>query len=78
MSNLPLEREHLAKANRDIAEGEQRILAQIQLLEQLRRKGHETDQAELLLLNLQQTLAVWQAHREQICRTIARLEQTAV
>jgi hypothetical protein len=75
MPNLPLEREHLAKANSDIAAGEERILAQTQLIERLRHDGYKTDQAELLLLNLQQTLAVWQAHREQIRQTIARLEQ---
>lgn len=75
MPNLAVERQHLVKANRDIAEGEKRILAQTQFIERLRRKGQETDQAELLLLNLQQTLAVWQAHREQIRETIAQLEQ---
>ncbi|HYZ23055.1 MAG TPA: hypothetical protein VE690_12965 [Rhodopila sp.] len=77
MPNLAVERQHLVKANRDIAEGEKRILAQAQFIERLRRKGLETDQAERLLFNLQQTLAIWQAHREQIRQTITQLEQVA-
>ncbi|MBV8577293.1 MAG: hypothetical protein JOZ58_19910 [Acetobacteraceae bacterium] len=75
MPDLAAERAHLAKANRDIAEGEKRIIAQIHRLECLRHDGHETDQAELLLVNLQQTLAVWKTHRDLIVQEIKQLSR---
>jgi hypothetical protein len=72
---LATEREHLAKADRDI-EGDRRIAAQMLLLARLHRDGHETGEAERLLLNFRQTLKAWKAHREEILREIARLDGT--
>jgi flagellar motility protein MotE (MotC chaperone) len=75
MLDLATEREHLAKADRDIAEGEARISHQVELIERLREGGHSVSDAERLLTTLQQTLETWQNHREEILRTIARLER---
>jgi hypothetical protein len=72
MPDPALEREHLAKAERDIAEGERRITRQMLLIERMGREGHDTAEAEKLLLTLRETLAEWQAHREEILRELAR------
>jgi hypothetical protein len=74
-SGLNLEREQadLAKAERDIVEGQIRITEQELRIEQLRLDGHDTKQAEELLALLRGTLAEWVAHREQILKTIDRL-----
>ena len=74
MTELAEEQAHLAKADRDIVAGEERVDAQMRLITRLDRHRHDTSQAELLLANLQETLAAWRAHRTEILRTIARLE----
>jgi hypothetical protein len=73
MPDPALEREHLAKAERDIAEGERRITRQMLLIERMGREGHDTAEAEKLLLTLRETLAEWRAHREEILRELERL-----
>ena len=78
MLDLATEREHLAKADRDIAEGQERISRQVELIERLRDGGHDLSDAERLLETLQQTLQAWQDHRDEIARTIARLESEAL
>ena len=72
MADPDLEREHLGKAERDIAEGERRITRQMVLIERLRQDGHDTAEAEKLLLTLRETLAEWQTHREEILRELER------
>jgi hypothetical protein len=74
MIDLETEKENLAKANRDISEGEDRIARQTELVERLRRSGHSVAQAERLLDTLHQTLQSWRDHRDEILRTITRLE----
>lgn len=74
MADLATELKHLAKAESDIAAGERRVSAQALLVERLRDGGHETGEAEALLLTLRQTLAAWRGHRDEILRTVARLE----
>ena len=74
MLDLATEREHLAKADRDIAEGEARISHQVELIERLREQGHDLSNAKGLLSTLEQTLQAWRDHRDEIIRTIARLE----
>ncbi|MEZ0169387.1 hypothetical protein [Microvirga sp. TS319] len=46
MADPVAEREHLARAERDIAEGERRVTRQMLLVEELRRDGHDTTEAE--------------------------------
>lgn len=75
MPELEAERGHLAKADRDIADGERRITAQLLLIEELRTGGHDTNEAERLLLALRQTLEGWWEHRTLIVQAIARLER---
>lgn len=74
MLDLATEREHLAQANRDIADGEMRIGRQVALVERLRANGHSPTDAEKLLATLRHTLQTWQDHRQEILRAIARLE----
>lgn len=75
MTDLAMEREHLAKAERDLVEGEERIARQAELLARLREAGHDIGLAEILLHNLEQTLQVWKDHRDEILATLARLEK---
>jgi hypothetical protein len=62
----------LAKADRDIAEGERRVAEQIILIEQMRKDGHDTTLAKELLRNLEQTLEQWYAHRQLILDALGR------
>lgn len=73
--NLAMERDHLAAAEKDLAEGGQRIAKQAALLDRLRRDGRDTAQAESFLRTLEQTLLIWRDHRDEILRAIARLEE---
>ena len=72
MPDPDLERDHLAKAEHDITEGERRITRQLLLIEQMRQEGHNTSEAEKLLLTLEDTLVEWQAHRDEILRELER------
>ena len=74
MPDLATERAHLAKAERDITEGEERIFRQEELVAYLRSRDQNTTEAEALLRVLQETLLAWKAHRDQILRTIDDLE----
>ena len=75
MITLEIEREHLARADRDIAQGEARVAAQIELVERLRSIGHGPGAAEALLATMRQTLQAWRDHRDEILRIIERLER---
>lgn len=77
MQDVLAEFDHLAKAERDVADGERRVTAQMLLVERLRGAGQDAHEAERLLLNLGQTLQAWRDHRELILREIARLERAA-
>lgn len=70
MSDLATERGHLAKAERDIAEGEDRIREQAGLVERLRETGRDVVAAKVLLANLRETLA-GKDHRDETLRTSA-------
>lgn len=74
MPDLAMERAHLALAERDIIEGEDRVFRQEELMALMRSQGQNTAEAEALLRVLRETLLVWKAHRDQILRTIASLE----
>ena len=74
MLSIAEERSHLLKAEQDVTEGERRIAEQTNLIERLKRHGHETEQAKELLVTLKETLQTWCAHRDEIRRTLAQLE----
>jgi hypothetical protein len=74
MSRLSIERDHLARADDDIADAERRITVQMLRIYRLREGEHDTREAEKLLTALQHTLDTWNEHRTEIVREIARLE----
>jgi hypothetical protein len=76
MTSLDREWRDLAKADRHIIEGEERVTRQQLLVEQLRAHGHGdmAAEGEKLLTILAKTLEEWRGHREQILAEIARHE----
>lgn len=74
MPDLAMERAHLALAERDILEGEDRVFRQEELVALMRSRNQDTTKAEALLRLLRETLLIWRAHRDQILRTIANLQ----
>ncbi|WP_407525711.1 hypothetical protein [Methylobacterium oryzisoli] len=77
MPDLDTETRHLARADRAIAAGERRIAEQVERIAHLRRCDLSIAAAEQLLHTLRQTLIGWQDTREEIRRTIARIEAVA-
>jgi len=73
MADLGKEKADLAKADRDITEGEKRVAKQILEVERLRRMGHNTTEAERSLKIYRETLRVWREHRALIEESIAAL-----
>jgi hypothetical protein len=61
-----IESAHLRLADRHIAEGELRIVAQVDLVERMRAKEQPLGPAEDFLELLRSTLAGWQHHRSMI------------
>ena len=74
MPDLAMERAHLVLAERDIIEGENRVLRQEELVALMRSRNQNTTEAEALLRVLRETLLIWKAHRDQILRTIVDLQ----
>jgi hypothetical protein len=66
------EREDLAKADQDIADGERRVAEQIILIERMRKDGRDTVLAEEFLRMLEQTLEQWNVHRRLILEALAQ------
>jgi hypothetical protein len=65
----------LVKAEKDIEEGWVRLRNQELLLSDLQASGHDSRQAERLVLLLQQTLIEWERHRVLIEERVAYLER---
>jgi hypothetical protein len=65
----------LIKADRDIEEGEKRIIHQRELAFALQVAGYDSTQADRLVSLLQQTLIEWEKHRTLIVARIAYLER---
>lgn len=72
---LTIEKTHLVQAERDIAEGEERVRNQTALTLHLQGRGEDGLRAERLLVLLEETLIQWKMHRELIVSRIAYLEQ---
>ena len=77
MPDLQQEREHLAEADRHIAEGRRRVADQVALIARLAQDGHDTTQARRLLLTLEASLEGRHEHRQIILCNIARLDPPA-
>ena len=71
---LRTEKELLIKAEKDIEDGWIRLRNQQDLLGNLQAGGHDSGQAERLVLLLQQTLIEWERHRALIEERINYLE----
>lgn len=71
---LRVEKALLIKADKDIEDGRKRLRNQQQLLNDLQAGGHDSAQAERLVLLLQQTLTEWQRHRVLIEERIIYLQ----
>jgi hypothetical protein len=72
MSDIQQEREHLAQADRHIAEGETRVAEQIALIERMAKQGQDITLAEEFLRNLEQSLEQFRNHRQLILDALAR------
>jgi hypothetical protein len=70
MFDLERECDALAKADRDIAEGQRRIAEQKALIASMIGQGLETSLAEELLRTLEQTLYEWKIHQQLIREAI--------
>ena len=77
MAGIAKEQADLEKAERDIRDGEARVAHQRQLIDELRRDGHDTEEAEKLLWTLQQSLEAWKAHRDTIRTLLAGAQKRA-
>lgn len=64
-------REHLAIASRHVAQGEQHVSRQRELIAELERNGHNTAQATQLLVQFEELLAMHIADRDRIVRELA-------
>jgi hypothetical protein len=71
---LQTEREHLAKAERDIKDGWLRLHRQEQTVADLRSGGHNTSEAERLVELTSKTLEQWERHRSLIEQRILYLK----
>jgi hypothetical protein len=75
VEELRTEKALLLKAESDIEEGWKRLRNQQELLFGLQAAGHDTRQAERLILLLQSTLIEWERHRALIEQRVAYLER---
>jgi ketosteroid isomerase-like protein len=75
MPDIAKEQADLAKAEQDIQEGETRIAHQMALIDELRRDGHDTREAERLLWTLEQSLDAWKGHRDTIRDILAKSKE---
>ncbi len=62
--------DHLARAERQVAEGERHVATQRELVAKLGRDGHDTEQARLLLKQFEDLLALHVADRDRLLREV--------
>ena len=74
-AELAFERDQLAKAELDIAQGQDRYRNQQDLVEALQFRGQDSKQAERLADLMGQTLEQWECHRQLIRQRIDHLEE---
>jgi hypothetical protein len=73
MPDKQKELEDLAKADSDIAKAEHVVAEQVALIEHLADRGQSTEEAEAVLRNFEDTLAVFRDHRALIVDTLRHL-----
>jgi hypothetical protein len=64
--------EDLAKTERDIAEREKRVAAQIAIIARMTEKGQDTTEAQKLLQDLEKTLKQFRTRRQLIVDALTR------
>ncbi|MBB3021538.1 hypothetical protein FHR70_004639 [Microvirga lupini] len=74
-ADLDQERADLILADRHLAAGEQRIAEQRALIRRMTEHGFNTATARDLLRLLEETMILWQEHRQLILDAIARHER---
>ena len=62
--------QELAKADRDVSEGEEKVAEQQLRIEELQSGGFDATEAEALLQSLERHLAEWHARRDDILRQL--------
>ena len=62
--------EYLAKADRNVREGERNVTRQLQVVDDLERNGLDTGEAMLLLLQLDEMLEMCIANRNRLRRQV--------
>lgn len=78
IEELRSEKALLLKAESDIEQGWKRLRNQQDLLLELQAGGHDTRQAERLIVLLQSTLVEWERHRALIEQRVAYLERDSL
>jgi aspartate aminotransferase-like enzyme len=73
VSTLQEEREHLAKADQHIADGNRRVTEQILRIKEMEGRGEDTQRAREMLQTLEAALTQMRRHRQLILDQIARL-----
>jgi hypothetical protein len=71
MAAFPELCDDLAVADRDVTEGQERIARQAEVVCELEAQGHDTTEAQNLLLVMQKTLNALNTDRQQIVRELA-------
>jgi hypothetical protein len=72
MPDIEQELQHLAQADRQLAEGNRRVAEQIALIEHMTEKSQDTTEARKLLRNFEQILGHFHVHRQLILAALAR------
>jgi hypothetical protein len=78
IEELRSEKALLLRAESDIEQGWKRLRNQQDLLLELQAGGHDTRQAERLIVLLQSTLVEWERHRALIEQRVAYLERDSL
>jgi hypothetical protein len=76
--NRKMELEHLALAERTVAQGERHIQREEQMISELDRAGHDTRDAMALLATYRRTQAEHIAHRNLILKMLQRRDPAAI
>jgi Spy/CpxP family protein refolding chaperone len=63
--------DHLAQARRHVAQGEQHVMRQRELVAEMERDGHDTAQSRALLKQFEELLALHVADRDRMERELA-------
>ncbi|WP_250536942.1 hypothetical protein [Caballeronia sp. AZ10_KS36] len=73
--NLEDEERALCEANDDLHEADKRIQAQMNLLKEMERDGHDTSQGVSLLAAMREARKAMEGHRDRILQTIDLLKK---